>query len=468
MNMTAAIQVSPRETPRGESKVWKMAIFSLFVASLLAGLAAIFHIPLSLFPLLLPLAGVFWIFKRAVKHNRGLLKLLGARALVRNLLATLVLLLPMLPLVVPGLLGGIFVSSSLNRCVENLNEWSAPSMISVQTKKSVEQPVKQRIKRILPWWYAPAVWLHLADDYATQVRVEVQTITETINQATPKPWLVRALAGALKFFLQSLSIASFTWCALLFLQLFFGLFGRRLLSQHGALKIALCRDHGVGQTTSQKSETDASASLRIKLRPNETLYVRSSDLPTGAVPDVSFRLKDGAFVARFLYKLVMLSRVTSANGDEIAFHASAGAQYISVRLEQGQQVTVNPHALAAYSNSVHFQRHWDFNVAVVGLHHIFYLIAEGPGLIVLRANGGSIITTNASDMPALPIERLLLFDARASFHALASDGALNYVLSPCVLKADEGNIFVAGPVASHRESVFGKLGRFIKHCYLPI
>ena len=468
MNVTAAIPASPGKKRSGDFQVWTSALLTLIIVSLLAGVAAIFHIPVGLVPLLLPIAMAFWIIIRAVKHNRGLFQSLGARALFGNLFVTFLLFSPILPIVTLGLFFGTFVSYSLNRCVDRLNEWSAPAIVSVQTEKKIEQTVKELMKRNLPWWYAPALWLHVVPEYATQVRIEVQTITEIINISTPQPWRVRATAGALKFFLQSLSIASTTWCALLLLQLFFGLFGRRLLSQHGSIRIILCRDEDTASPALQKFETNASTGLSVKLRHEETLFVRSSDLPTGAVPDVSFRFSGGASFARLLYKLVMMSRITTEHGEEVVFHASAGAQYISVRLEQGQQVVVDPHALVAFSNSVHFQRHWDFNIAVVGLHHIFYLIAEGPGLVVLRAKGEPLIMKEACEMPALPMERILAFDARASFHVLASAGVLNYVLSPSALKADKGDLFVAGPVDALQRSVFAKLWKFIKHCYFPI
>jgi hypothetical protein len=215
-------------------------------------------------------------------------------------------------------------------------------------------------------------------------------------------------------------------------------------------------------------ETEHSCSLSVQIGPKETLFVKPSDLPAGAVPDVSLRLHDGAIVARLLYQLFVMSRVVDIDGSGLVFHAPNGGQYISVMLSEGQTVAVDPHSLAAYTSSVHFDRHWDFNIAVVGLDRIFYLLAKGPGMLVMRCNGGPVISTDAEEMPSVPMERMLLFDAKSSFRALASDGALNHILSACVLKPERGGIFVAGPVSAHHHTGLGRLWKFIKHCYVPI
>ena len=73
----------------------------------------------------------------------------------------------------------------------------------------------------------------------------------------------------------------------------------------------------------------------------------------------------------------------------------------------------------------------------------------------------------SDELPVLPMEKLLLFDARTSFRALASDGALNHIISPCSVKPESGGLFVAGPAAAS-VSRLGMFWRFIKHCYFPI
>lgn len=448
---------------------WKRALAVLAILSIIAGALAIFHIPLNLLLFATPVFGVFLLLKKLRQHNRISFREVGAKRMIWSLVKAFVALIPLSVIVAPGLLIGSLASNYLNRGIDRLSEWSGPAPVQVEILRNITQSVEERVKRHLPWWYGPAVYIGLADDYMTMVRTEVVTISETISQMASRPWYIRGVAGSLKFLLQALSLASFTWAGLLVIQLFLGLWGRSLICGQ-LISIQLYRGESEmdGETTAPASKISFSAKLPIDLTTGETLFVRRTEQPAGAVPDVSFRFKGGALVARAFYGLVCMNRIPADLPEPVVFLAPGSFNYVSVKVRDGQELVVDPEALVAFSDSIRFVRHWEFNLAVVGLHHVRFLIAKGPGQMILKCDGRPTIPKNPRDLPKSPMHRLILFDADSVFRPEAAEGFFNYLMSPCAVKVDKGLNFVASPTSTVKTGRIQNLWTFIKQCYVPI
>lgn len=168
---------------------------------------------------------------------------------------------------------------------------------------------------------------------------------------------------------------------------------------------------------------------------------------------------------RFRWGLLSLDQVTAT---DTTFRAAGGDQYVSAMLAENQEVVVNPARLIAFSDSVRFRTHRDFNLAMLALHHVSSLVACGPGRLVLKCPGAPGVFRSASEASAVSMGNVMLYGQNVRFQIEASGGIQNYFFSGCNVRPISGDLFVTSPGMPTKVSFRHVIGNLIKQVYLPI
>lgn len=463
------------QTPFRESGARFRTLFRMVFVSAAIGLAAAFHIPIQL---LLMISAGFIIIRlvfKFFKDNRRLAREVGSRRLLKAMFVSAIVFAPFILILFPGFWLGSQINHWTNRGIDMVTVMSAPQIISEQVQKRIERQVEERIRRNLPWWYQPAIWVGAADDYATQVKTEIEIVMETVDRAQAKPFIIRAGSGVLKAGLLAIGIYSFAWVTILFMRTYGALFGRVLVASKPPVILGSVDPEKKKKRRRRRSRPvsgpliESGSQINITLEKGEQLFVRRADLPGNAPPDWSLRWRGGSLLMRLRKGLFSMDRVEgSSDARSLPFRGQGGSQYVSIILSDEQEVIVNPDRLSGFSDSVRFYCHWDFNMAMLALQHPVSLIANGPGRLILKSPGAPTSHQNALGAAAVSLKDLMLFGRDARFEIEASKGLHNYFASGCLVKPISGQLFVTMPGQPGKVSFFRNFWRLIKQVYLPI
>ncbi|MCB1212435.1 MAG: hypothetical protein KDK97_24135, partial [Verrucomicrobiales bacterium] len=293
-----------------------------------------------------------------------------------------------------------------------------------------------------------------------------------VNKASPKPIQIRAVASAAKTILLVIGIYSTFWMILLLLRAYATLFGRVLVSTKPHVTFDL-RDHGkpLGPSLASVARHEGLLSqsrLDLVLEKGERMLVKRSHTPDGAVPNLRVRWKQGALFNRLRRNLVFTNLIKGRPESAFVFRAVGAGRYVSLRLETGQSVIVDPKRIVGFAPSVHFRAHIDFSLALIALHHAVSMVADGPGRLLLLTEGEASAEADVSKVGCNDPGKMMLFGADAVFEIAASDGWLNYLFSPCTIRPIQGSFFVWAPGREANASVLGLFWNFIRQVYIPI
>ena len=467
------IEVEPEANGSREVFARFRSLIRLVLISASIGLLAAFHVPIQL--ILQISAGLVLLFLlgKFIKDNSRLARKVGPRRLLKAMLISAIVFLPFVLLLWPGYWIGGQISHYSNKGISMLQVWSAPDIISAKIQKQINRQVEERIKRNLPWWYTPAVWVGAVDDYATQMKIEAEIVMETINSAKPKPVHVRAFAGILKAALLAIGIYSTAWVAILFGRTYGSLFGRVLVASDPPV---IFGSGNPGRLRKKRKNRQLAGPLiesglqvNLKLQDGEKLYVRRTDLPGNSPPDWKPCWRSGCLFMRLRKGLFSMDRVVGTKDPrDYPFRAHSGFQYASIILVEGQEVVVNPVHLSGFSDTILFRSHWDFNMAMLALHHPISLVARGPGRLILKCSGVPTTHQTASGVTAVSMDNLMLFGQDARFKIEASRGLLNYFASGCLVRPISGELFITTPGVPGKSSFFRTFWNLIKQVYMPI
>lgn len=449
------------------------SLFRLMVVSASFGLLAAFHVPIQLIFLISAGVGVICLIIKFIRDNLSLGRRMGAKRLVKAMGTATVCFLPFVLVLLPGYWVGGQVNYWTNRGIERLQILSAPEIISKEVQNTIEKRIEERVKRDLPWWYEPAVWVGAVDDYATQVRVEMQSVVETVNETVPKPATIRAAVGFLKAALLAVGVYSFAWVVVLFLRAYASLFGRVLVAMKPPVVFG---EHGPSKQRKARRKRrihepllESGPKIDLVLEPGEQLFVRRSDLPGNAVPDWHLRAASGSALMRLRRGLFSVDRVRSTTESQVkTFRAPGGFQYVHVVLGEDQEVVVNPARLIGFSDSVLFHTRWNFNLAMLALHHAASHVARGPGRLVFKCSGEPGTFASAREASAMHMGNLILYGRDARFAIEASGGFHNYLASGCLVRPVSGDLFVCAPEKPAKVSIMRAIWILVKQAYLPI
>jgi hypothetical protein len=433
---------------------------------------AIFFVPAYLIVVSLAFLTGVWMLIKFARDNRKLFRQVGGRRFMTAAAKTAVVFLFLLPFLLPGIWLGNKINHWTASGIDHLQAWSAPNIVSEQVKRRMEKQVEERVRQQVPWWMVPAQWIGWVPDYATQARTEVQEIIETINKATPKPVFIRAVASAAKTLLLVIGIYSMFWMLLLLIRAYATLFGRVLVATKPHVTFDLNdAQRPLGRSLAPIACTDdliSHSRLDLALAKGERMLVKRNHTPDGAVPNLRVRWRQGALFNRLRRNLVFTNLIKGHPDRSFVFRAVGTGRYVSLRLEEGQSVIVDPKRIVGFAPSVHFRAHIDFSLALIALHHAVSMVVDGPGRLLLLTEGEASAEANASRVGCNDPSKMMLFGQDAVFEIAASDGWLNYLFSPCTVRPIKGSFFVWAPGRGTNSSMLGLFWNFIRQVYIPI
>jgi len=471
--MSTTTLALPTKETKGEAKL-RLRALAIWLSVITAlGLLSALHIPIQL--ILLGSASLLGIclFLKFLKDNLRLAREVGIPLFLATSLKTFAVFVPILFLLVPGIYLGTYVTTWTNRGIGWLQIQSAPDIISEKLEKKIERNVEERVKRNLPWWYAPAVWVGAVEDYATQVVSEVETAVETVNKAKPKPWHIQALAGAGKSALFAIGIYSMTWVIILVARAYASLFGRILVTSHSRIVLP------TGTSPRSGADPEPSAShclaceigedLTVEMNQGDALFVRGRDLPENATPNLHWRWASGGRLMRIRKGLFAVNQITGKEeNSRVRFRGTGGARYMSVDLPDGEEAVVNPALLVGFSKGVRFRVRWNFNMPLMALQRVTFFVARGQGRLVFKSPGVPVVYDDPSSALSVDFENVMIFNPGVLLLIEGSKGAHNEILSPCVVRLESGGYIVSVPAVKGRMSGLRRIWALIKATYLPI
>ncbi len=446
----------------------------VLVAGIWGFLLSFFFVPGYL--IVVSLAGItaLWMIVKFLRDNRKLFRQVGGRRFIIAAAKSALIFLFFIPLLIPGFWVGNKINHWTASGIDHLQVWSAPDIISEQVKKRIEKQVHDTIENQVPWWMKPGQWIGWVPNYAIQARTEVQEVIEIVNKATPKPIHIRAVASAAKTILLVVGIYSSFWMLLLFLRAYATLFGRVLVSTKPNVTFDLTENGNVVSSSlalcAQKTDLITHSRLELALSKGERLLVKRNHTPDGAVPNLRIRWRQGALLNRARRNMVFMNLVKgrTVDGSSFIFRAVGAGRYVSIPLEKGQSVIIDPKRVVGYAPSVAFRSHIDFNLALIALHQAISTVVDGPGRLLLLTEGEASAEADACKVGCNDPSKMLVYGSDAVFEIAASDGWLNYLFSPCTVRPIKGSFFVWAPGRSSQPSLLGLLWNFIRQVYIPI
>lgn len=474
--MAEELKHTPPHSDQGESSegwVRSRSIVRLLAAAGFWGFVlALFYVPVYLIVVSLAAFTGAWMIVKFARDNRKLFRQVGGRRFMIAAAKTAILFLFLVPFLIPGFWLGNKINKWTASGIDHLQAWSAPDLISEQVKKRIEQQVHDTVRNQVPWYMVPGQWIGWIPNYASQARTEVREVIETVNKASPKPIHIRAVASAAKTILLVIAIYSTFWMILLLLRAYATLFGRVLVSTKPHVTFDLS-DHGkpLGPSlvpVARKDDLISQSRLDLVLEKGERMLVKRSHTPDGAVPNLRVRWKQGALFNRLRRNLVFTNLIKGRTESAFVFRAVGAGRYVSLRLEEGQSVIVDPKRIVGFAPSVQFRSHIDFSLALIALHHAVSMVVDGPGRLLLLTEGEASAEADVSKVGCNDPGKMMLFGEDAVFEIAASDGWLNYLFSPCTIRPIKGSFFVWAPGRDVNASLLGLFWNFIRQVYIPI
>jgi len=432
-------------------------VLAIAIFGLLIGL----RVPVHFLLLASAAAAFLWLVRKFIRDNAAFARDVGISRFLSAAWRSALVFLVAIVFLLPGIWMGKFVTDLTNQGIAALQAWSAPTPSVLQVTTRVPRNVSD-----IPWWVTPAIYIGVFTDFAKQAATELFTQTTTI--LTPKPLPIRITAEALKVLLLAIGIYSTAWILILSSRTYAFLFGRVLVATPPPIEFG-GQSHPYPNSAEFADRLKSGARLEIRLAPDERLYVRSSALPTNAIPDLRWAFRHGGFWPRLRHGLLGGNLVTARAGEvDYTFLARPGDHFIDIILADGDEVTVKPDHLIAFGDSARFRTEWNFSLPRLALHSATTFVASGPGRIILKCPGEPAAYRTAHAVPAVGFDRFMAFGKDSRFAIYASEGLQNYYASGCVVKPVTGRFFIIAPGVQQPSSGIAMCWQLMKQIYLPI
>ncbi|MEH6527534.1 MAG: AIM24 family protein, partial [Sneathiella sp.] len=156
-------------------------------------------------------------------------------------------------------------------------------------------------------------------------------------------------------------------------------------------------------------------------------YIKPALSPSGMSQGVAWPQPFKAALRRLFtgtFKMVKVD-VQPDNKDTISIQTSQGRQFLEWTLQEGERVYFSQGNLAAFSETVRLGTHISLSLTAMAFGRMFFSVAEGPGILVLRTYGKPEIYTSADEARAIDPLRFIGWTDVARFHVNSSSSPWN-------------------------------------------
>jgi hypothetical protein len=196
-------------------------------------------------------------------------------------------------------------------------------------------------------------------------------------------------------------------------------------------------------------------------------YIKPALSPSGMAQGIAWPQPHKAILRRLFsgtYKMVKVESGTDSH-DTISIQASQGRQFLEWNLKAGEKVYFSQGNLAAFSESIRLSTHISLSLTAMAFGRMFYSVAEGPGILILRTFGKPEIYSSSEKIRAIDPLRYIGWSDRAKFHINSSTSLGNIYLHSAQISFAEGGAAI-GDVSENGKRGAGAF-RFIPAVFLP-
>jgi hypothetical protein len=167
----------------------------------------------------------------------------------------------------------------------------------------------------------------------------------------------------------------------------------------------------------------------------EEYYVSRNFNPSGAIPMVDLPQPLCSTFRRLFSHALLFNKLNLKNQRlPIEYTSTAGAEFISWELAEGEELIFNYKNLVAFSTNVKLNSLVSLNPRAIILGSMVYSSATGPGKVILKTVGKPQSFKDGSEASNVPLNRIIAWNRQMQFDVLSSQRALDIYLSSVTLK----------------------------------
>lgn len=253
---------------------------------------------------------------------------------------------------------------------------------------------------------------------------------------------------------------------LLILKSYFYVFSRVAFSAREDLFVSL---------TSEKKDFENGEIVRhgteytIPIDHKEAYYISRNYQPTGRAPKFSIPFWTTSFVARIKANAYAMNEVEvrENNTETVDFRSLAGAEFVEWNLKEGEEVVFSYDQFVAMTENITLESLISLRLTSMLFGRTFFMVAKGPGKLVLQTKGKPIANDDEYLVRSVPIERLVAWQKSTQFSVDSELNILDIYLSSLYLKRTNEDLLIVDADEAVGQGKAG-LMRFVRRFLLPI
>jgi hypothetical protein len=178
-------------------------------------------------------------------------------------------------------------------------------------------------------------------------------------------------------------------------------------------------------------------------------------------------------IARFRWGLYRLRCYRAVDKDEsLTYTGGSGAHFIQVHVANGERLCVDLAHLVGFSDTVRLKVRWTSRLSAMLLGRIGYVIASGPGTIVMKATEPpevlKDVEATAETNQHFDATCLIAWEPSSRFALGASGKLLDVYLEPPFLYVQSSPLTLLNPGDAKHSGIFAKLKCWFIQSVVPV
>jgi hypothetical protein len=200
-------------------------------------------------------------------------------------------------------------------------------------------------------------------------------------------------------------------------------------------------------------ETDNNGKLKkydrnynIPGQSQETFYVKRSVALNGPHPRISFPQFFKCFIARVFTGNLGLDKIDMSEQQQMAtFSQEGGREFVEYKLKKGEKCVFMFKSFVGMSSTIKLRTEYSFQLPAFLFERIRFRVAEGPGTLILKTNGGCTISPENGSKKSVALSRIIAFQKKSKFAVASNLQVMDVFFSNFHLeKQNSSNIIIDG------------------------
>ena len=424
------------------------------VMVLIAGLGGFFFPPLVTGAAAVAvLLFVIWFTGWVIKENRGQLKVFSIRHLLMSSIRFPFYAFPGVMLFALAAFPLLFVDATVGFIINTLA--SAVGQAGGAVEDYLQNaPSPWDLPRYIPWamtkWVVPPTAVTDGSVFLSGLVNWIITLSTLLTLIT----FAAMIIAMIRFLIE-------IWCRCL------------LASQGAEVSFRLDEDGKSSRPVAHRFQATSSVREVVSLPRGTGFYSTTKLRPHGPKGYGTMPYIFTCPIARFRWALYRLRCYRAVAKDEsLTYTGGAGAHFIQVNVSVGERLCVDLAHLVGFSDTVRLKVRWTSRLSAMLIGRIGYVIASGPGIIVMKATGPPEVLKDvqptAETRQHFDATCLIAWEPSSQFALGASGKLLDVYLEPAFLYVQTSPLTLLNPGDSQYSGIFAKLKSWFIQSVVPV